>query len=308
MLGGAGKTPVAIAVARALARLGGRVALIGHAYGGSLRAPRFVAPDDAVREVGDDALAAARLLASDRIPVVVAPSRTEALAYAARAGATMLVADGLLQAAPVAVLDAVLVVDAEEPWGGGACPPLGDLRAPPAALLDVADHIAVLGRGPDPLALAHRLFDGLGRPGPGGLGAEPAARLCRCAVGVASGIAGASGAGGERWELATLARQRVGLLLAIARPHRIEKALAAHGIVPIASQVLSDHAVFTPRAIEHAARAPVEVWLTTARCAVKLPPRIGGAPVLALEHHVDVGALVSRLVIGSRACDSEERS
>jgi tetraacyldisaccharide 4'-kinase len=332
VLGGAGKTPVAIALARAIAAGGERVALIGHAYRGSLRAPRVVGLDDRVDDVGDDALVAARLLAPDGIPVVVAPSRAGSLEHAARAGATILVVDGLLQAAPVPVTDAVLVLDGEEPWGGGACPPIGDLRAPPRILLEAADHLAVLGRaggdhhrGPEfhaeqrsgPLATFERSLGGI--DGCGDRGA-----LLRRAVVVESGVEGAADAWGERWTLAALARQRVGVLLAIARPHRIERVLAAAGILPTASLRLGDHALFTRRDLERAARSPVDVWLTTARCAVKLPARVGGAPVLALEHRVDVRALVSRLaaagppggqafraeradpVVGSRACDSDE--
>ena len=322
VLGGAGKTPVAIAVARALAAGGARVAFIGHAYRGSLRAPRVVRPDDPVAEVGDDALAAARLLAPDPIPVVIGPSRAGALAYAARAGASILVVDGLLQAAPVPVTDAVLVLDGHEPWGGGACPPIGDLRAPAEALLEAADHVAVLGSRPDlrvilefppaPRGILERIGRSIVPPG-----GEASWR--RRVVGVASGIDGATDAWGGRWELAALARQRAGLLLAVARPRRIERALAAAGIVAVESLVLGDHALFTREHLTRAARAPVDVWLTTARCAVKLPDRLGGAPVLALEHRVDVHALVARLtagpalraeradpVVGSRACDSDE--
>lgn len=310
VLGGAGKTPVAIALARALAASGARVALIGHAYRGSPRAPRVVLPDDRVAEVGDDALAAARSLAPHRASVIVAPTRAGALAHAVRTGASILVVDGLLQAAPVPVTDAILVLDGQEPWGGGACPPVGDLRAPPAALLDAADHVAVLGPSPDPGAiLASEIA---GRPIVP-RGDERA--VLRRVVAVPSGVTAASDASGGRWELATLARQRVGLILAVARPHRIERALAAAGIVPAASLVLGDHALFTRRDLARAARSPVDVWLTTSRCAVKLPDHLGGAPVLALEHHLDVRALVSRLaaraeradpVVGSRACDSDE--
>jgi tetraacyldisaccharide-1-P 4'-kinase len=254
--------------------------------------------------------------------VVVGPWRAGALAGAGRDGASILVVDGLLQAAPAPVTDAVLVLDGHEPWGGGACPPVGDLRAPPAALLEASDHVAVLGSEPDPRVILdfppdpRAILARSGRPigPPGG-----EAALLRRVVGVASGIDGATDAWGGRWELAALARQRVGLLLAVARPRRIERALAAAGIAAVESLVLGDHALFTRGDLTRAARSPVDVWLTTARCAVKLPDRLGGAPVLALEHRVDVRALIARLVagpavraeradpvVGSRACDSDE--
>src|SRR5260221_5377530 len=61
-LGGSGKTPVAIAIARALAARGERVALVGHAYRARPHCARVVAISDDVREVGDEALLASQEL------------------------------------------------------------------------------------------------------------------------------------------------------------------------------------------------------------------------------------------------------
>src|SRR5688500_7539901 len=59
-LGGAGKTPVALAVARALASSAReRVAIVGHAYRARPLRARRVEISDSVDEVGDEALAAA---------------------------------------------------------------------------------------------------------------------------------------------------------------------------------------------------------------------------------------------------------
>ena len=138
VLGGAGKTPVAIAVARALASRGEPVALIGHAYRAHPGRPRVVHAGDPVAVVGDDALAAARLLDGTSAAVIVAPRRQDAVDHAAALGHRVLVADGLLQAAPRRLAAALLVLDALAPWGAGACPPAGDLRALPAALLSAA--------------------------------------------------------------------------------------------------------------------------------------------------------------------------
>jgi hypothetical protein len=43
----------------------------------------------------------------------------------------------------------------------------------------------------------------------------------------------------------------------------------------------------------------VDAWITTARCATKLPDNLGGKPVLALDHRLDVGELVRRLASGA---------
>src|SRR6185312_4199002 len=95
-------------------------------------------------DVGDDALACARLLSGTGVEVIVAPRRQEALDLAASRGHRTLVADALLQTAPRRLALGVLVVDALALWGSGACPPAGDLRAPREDLLAAADVIAAL--------------------------------------------------------------------------------------------------------------------------------------------------------------------
>jgi tetraacyldisaccharide 4'-kinase len=280
VLGGAGKTPVAVELARALGRKHGPVAMIGHAYRAAPRRPQVVEPDDRVEVVGDDALSSARRLAGEPVTVVVGPTRQAAVDFAVARGARVLIADGLLQSSPRRLGDGVLVLDAGAPWGSGACPPLGDLRALRAALLASADHVAVLCAA------------GAAVP-PDLLGA----------VALESRIDGALDAAGARHSLAELAGLRVGLLLTVARPERIVRALAAHGIVPVASLFLADHAV--PSAADLAgARTRLDVWLTTARCAAKLPsslpaslpPSAGGdVPMLTLDHRIDVAPLIPRL-------------
>jgi tetraacyldisaccharide-1-P 4'-kinase len=134
-LGGSGKTRVAIAIAKTLARQGERVVLVGHAYRAGPRVARFVSPHDALAEVGDEALVCARAL--DGIAkVVVAPSRQEAVDHAA-SSASVLVFDGPLQLRPEKATFSVLAVDA------------GD-AAPHRSLVTHADEVvAVDARPPD---------------------------------------------------------------------------------------------------------------------------------------------------------------
>jgi tetraacyldisaccharide 4'-kinase len=140
-LGGSGKTPLALACAELLAQRG-RVAIVGHAYCARPASARVVSPDDPVALVGDEALACARfaqhrLLAVD---VVVGPRRQEALDLALRR-AEIAIVDGVLQTAPRRASLALLALDPIRPWGSGACPPRGDLRAPVHALLAHADLV-----------------------------------------------------------------------------------------------------------------------------------------------------------------------
>ncbi|APR83740.1 Tetraacyldisaccharide 4'-kinase [Minicystis rosea] len=278
VLGGAGKTPLAIALARALAAMGEPVALIGHAYRAAPEQPRVVRIDDDVTKVGDDALTAARALAESNAVVVVAPRRQAAVDHAASLGRRVLVVDGLLQTSPRRLDAAILTVDGSAPWGAGSCPPAGDLRAPIAALRAAADHVAAIL--PEGVALAPELA---------GLRAIP----------IPSRIAGAVDTDGRHRALDDLARLRVGLLVTIARPGRVMAGLAAAGVRLAEVIALGDHAVPAPSDLARAARAGMDAWVTTARCATKLPRRIGDAPVLALDHRLDASELAASVSPGT---------
>lgn len=252
VLGGAGKTPVAIELARGLAegRAEGSVALVGHAYRARPLRARVVAPNDRVEEVGDDALFAARSLERDDVAVVVAPSRADALRYARAIGRTTVVADGVLQTSPRRLALSLLVVDASAPWGSGACPPAGDLRAPLPALFSAADAVLAIGDAP---------VDA---------GPVPVLRARSQVV------------------VPRLPPGDLGLLLGVARPERIERSLSALALRFAAVERFDDHARFG--SLDRLARVPVAAWLTTARCATKLPREIGRALVVPIEHRVDV--------------------
>jgi tetraacyldisaccharide 4'-kinase len=258
-LGGSYKTPFAIAVARALAERGERVALVGHAYRAKPGSARGVAPADEVRLVGDEALLAARILGPLGIDVVVADSRRAALDFAARR-AEWLVADGLLQARPHRIARSMLVVDEISPWGSGRCPPAGDLRAPRPALLAATDALVVVA---DEVTSSSR---------------------------AKSSIHGAIDPSGATVALSELGGAPFGLLLAIARPDRVVRSLARRGLRAAATIELADHAAPTLSELEQAASRTerVEAWLTTQKCAVKLPHRIGRAPILALDHRIEL--------------------
>jgi len=271
VLGGAGKTPLAAALARRFAELGHATALVGHAYRASPGRARRVLPNDPLAEVGDDALACAQLLKGSGASVIVAPSRQAALDHAEALGHRVIVVDGLLQTAPSRLAASLLVVDAAAPWGAGACPPAGDLRAPPDALRAAADLVVAIT--PE----------------------EAGARLPAGAILVPSRVTAASRASGERVALSALVGRKVGLFVAIAHPERVLAALARVGITPDPVISLADHAQPSVREFARAARARVDAWLTSTRCAVKLPPTLGDAPVLALEHCLDLAELMAPL-------------
>jgi tetraacyldisaccharide 4'-kinase len=286
LLGGSGKTPFAIVLAEELAARGLPVAFVGHAYRAHPRFPRIVSPSSDVRVVGDDALCAARRLAPKGIHVVVGPSRRAALEFAAE-HATWLVVDGLLQTRPAPLARSLLLVDADSPWGNGYCPPAGDLRAPVPALVHASDLVVALGdRVP-------RWFQ------PGDAHDLPFSDVDAV---VQSNLEDTVSVDKKRVPLAELRDLTCALVLAIARPERVRLALERRGIHPITTFAFPDH--HAPSASElrwvarHSTRR-IDAWLTTEKCATKLPKTIAGAPVLTLNHAVRLPApLVDWVVHG----------
>ena len=142
-LGGAGKTPTAIAVAQLLAAMGERPAFLSRGYGGSERGPLLVDPArHNARQVGDEPL-----LLAGVFPTIVARERVSGAALAARQGATVVVMDDGFQN-PSLVKDlSLLVVDAATGIGNGDVFPAGPLRAPLHAQLALAQAVVRVGRG-----------------------------------------------------------------------------------------------------------------------------------------------------------------
>ena len=127
VVGGAGKTPTAIAVARLLQNAGERVAFLSRGYGGAPRAaPTRVDPHlHGALAVGDEPLLLARVA-----PCWVGADRVAAAREAIADGASVLVLDDGLQN-PALVKDyAIAVIDGEAGFGNGLCFPAGPLRAP----------------------------------------------------------------------------------------------------------------------------------------------------------------------------------
>jgi tetraacyldisaccharide 4'-kinase len=241
-----------MALARALSARGERVALVGHAYRARPGRPRIVTSRDLLRDVGDEALEAL----SAGVPVVVGPTRQSAVDRAAREARTIVV-DGLLQARPAKVARSILVVDAREPWGSGLVLPFGDLRATLADLAAAADVCVALV---DPLEQT---------------GSE--LRLPIPVVAIPT-------------TLDAPAEGRIGLVLAMARPGRVLRALALRGIEPVSVELLADHARPAPRLLDRLAQRNVDVWLTTRKTRPLLPDRVGGAPVRALRFRLELDA------------------
>jgi tetraacyldisaccharide 4'-kinase len=138
-LGGSGKTPAAIAVARMLQAAGERPAFLTRGYGGRLAGPVLVSSAHTAAEVGDEPLLLARVA-----PTVVARDRV-AGAAAAPAGTTVIVMDDGLQNPSLHKDIVAVVLDGARGIGNGKVFPAGPLRAPLAAQVADAPSLLVVG-------------------------------------------------------------------------------------------------------------------------------------------------------------------
>jgi len=135
--GGAGKTPVALALAEFLPGAN----YLSRGYGGSLAGPMLVDPHrHGYAQVGDEPL-----LLAEAAPCWVSKDRLAGARAAAAHGARCLIMDDGFQN-PSLIKDlSLLVIDGAVGFGNGHCIPAGPLREPVERGLARADAIILLG-------------------------------------------------------------------------------------------------------------------------------------------------------------------
>jgi tetraacyldisaccharide 4'-kinase len=244
--GGAGKTPVALALATRLSARGRRVCCLTRGYGGALAGPVMVDRDrhDA-QQVGDEAL----LLAA-AAPTIVARDRAAGAGLALAQAAELIVMDDGFQNPGLAKDFSLLVIDGAVGFGNGRLLPAGPLREPIDAGIARAHAAVVLGA--DRSGIAARLG-----------GALP--------------VLGARLAPTREWD--ALRGRRVVAFAGIGRPAKFFDALDAHGITVVDRAGFADHHFYTRdqlARLDTAARAADAILVTTAKDAVRLPPELMG--------------------------------
>jgi tetraacyldisaccharide 4'-kinase len=277
VVGGAGKTPTAIAIGKLLLDAGHRVAFLSRGYGGAARVePLLVDPSiHGARVVGDEPLLLARVA-----PCFVAVDRVAAARAAIEAGASVLVMDDGLQNPALAKNFSFAVVDAEARFGNGSCFPAGPLRAPLEAQLPFVDALIAIGGAEtvDPLTDA-----GWGKP-------VLRARLRPDAV-VASELIGRS----------------VLAFAGIARPDKFFATLGEIGARVAATRAFADHHVFSRSEIHsllaRAARRDL-LLVTTEKDHARISPDYASEIIaLPVSLKFDEPAAARRLLAKALAAD-----
>lgn len=282
-VGGAGKTPVVLALAGELARRGWAGAVVTRGYPSRQRGPLRVAPDDA--GAGDEARLIAAVLPPSW-PVIQAADRAAGLAAALALDpppAVVLLEDAHQSAAVPRHGDIVLL----DRWRrdgavvaprGGLALPWGPWREGPEAAAGADVWLLELPPGDDGAWLARArpaaAGGGSARPAaPRLLGFRRRARLPAAAP-LAAGAA-------------------YGAVCGIARPSSFLAACAGlAGRAPAVAVLFDDHARYRARDAARLAalgrRHGVKAWLTTAKDAVKLASLWpGGPPLLVVELEVE---------------------
>jgi tetraacyldisaccharide 4'-kinase len=256
-LGGTGKTPLLIALARLLLSKGLRPGIVSRGYGGDGQ-PAFVLADSLPQQVGDEPILIRRQTAC---PVRVDANRLRAVQTLAAEHAcdVILSDDGLQHHAMPRALELV-VIDGERLLGNGHCLPAGPLREPATRLREV-DWLVING-GPDDATGRLRQRAGLSER-------EPPVTAMRLQASAWVNLRS-----GQRLALADLPLEQGRALHAVAgigNPGRFFDTLRALGLAP-QCHAFADHHRFTAADLPFAQHATV---LMTSKDAVKCEAFVG---------------------------------
>lgn len=143
-VGGTGKTPVAIALARQARRMQLKPGILSRGHGGGFSSPHLVDPShDSAKHVGDEPL-----LLAEHAPVAVTPNRAAgAQLLIDRHGCDFLIMDDGFQSARIHIDYALVVVDARYGLGNGRVIPAGPLRARVVDQLVYTSSLLKMGEG-----------------------------------------------------------------------------------------------------------------------------------------------------------------
>jgi tetraacyldisaccharide 4'-kinase len=220
-VGGAGKTPMVLALTKMLRDLGETPVVLSRGYGGRLRGPIKVDPErHAAADVGDEPLMLART-----VPVVVARDRIGGVALARSQGASVILMDDGFQNPAIAKDASLIVIDSDRGLGNGRVFPAGPLRAPLPPQLERTDALIVVGDG-------------------------TAAKTVAAAIAARGKPVLSAHLRADDASLAPLRGKRVLAFAGIGDPIRFFRTLRANGIEVIRERAFADHHPFSKSEIE----------------------------------------------------------
>jgi len=243
-VGGTGKTPLTIWLAKALKQRGFVPGIVSRGYGGKVGpAPIEVSGDSDPAVVGDEAI----LIASESgCTVVVHPDRVAAASKAIDLGANVILADDGLQHLRLERNCEIAVVDGHRGFGNGRMLPAGPLRERPSRL-DRVDKVVVQRRASKSAAILKRSSDR--RPLHFSLKPIAMRRLDHSEVG----------------DFAEFSAKTVHGVAGIGNPERFFRLLESFGMI-VRRHPLADHAVITKHDIDFDDDLPI---VMTGKDAVK---------------------------------------
>lgn len=259
--GGAGKTPLVIALAAALAARGFRPGIASRGHGRRGRDAVRVVPGMDPAECGDEPL----LIAERTIcPVQVDADRVAAARALVAAGCDLVICDDGLQHARLGRDLEIEVVDGLRRYGNGRLLPAGPLREPAPRPVDFR---VVNGGPPGPGEVPMQLVPGAARPL----------------------------AGGPPRPLAEFAGAPVHALAGIGHPERFFATLRAAGLAPLA-HAFPDHHAFEPADLRFEPAAPLLMTEKDAvKCRAFAPRDAWAVPVEARLPETFLAAVADRL-------------
>lgn len=239
--GGAGKTPVALAIARLLQERGIAPHFLSRGYGGSKTGPERVDPlRHSAADVGDEPL----LLAKEA-PTWVARDRAAGGRAAAAAGAGVLILDDGHQNPDLEKTVSLVVVDGGYGFGNGHVLPAGPLRESIEAGLARASAVILVGE--DKAGVASRI--------------EASCPLVRARL--------------HPKDVGAMAERDVVAFTGIGRPEKFRETLAELGVRIVGWQDFPDHHRFSSEELRQLERQALDkgaLLLTTEKDAVRLSP------------------------------------
>jgi tetraacyldisaccharide 4'-kinase len=281
-VGGAGKTPVVLALTKLLRDLGETPVVLSRGYGGRLRGPIMVDPErHGAADVGDEPLMLART-----VPVAVARDRIDGVALARSQRASVILMDDGFQNPTIAKDASLIVIDGDRGLGNACVFPAGPLRAPLPPQLARTDALIVVGDGSAAKAVAAGIAE-RGKP-------VLSAHLKP-----------------DEASVAALRGKPVLAFTGIGDPNRFFRTLRASGIEVVGERAFPDHHPFSNSEIEilfAEAKRDALTLVTTEKDMARLPGCDGSKDIVPFAVTLEFdGAAQLRKFLSERLFKAREK-